>query len=309
MSEPRSLEVVRVLGPATVQDGGRPGHHHEGVPAGGALVPELLARANRAAGNAWDAAAIEFMGPIAVRALAPRLEPAEGEAPPRRRLPERLQAGVEISVNGACVRLAPGEVLEVPAPAARAGYLAVRGGLDVPLVLGGRGTLLVAGLGGHEGRLLRAGDLLPVGGAVTGRARLPDLAPRPALRVIPGPDLDRAGPGALPALLAGTFRVSPHSDRVGMRLEGPALPRDGGDEGLSIPMVRGAIQLPASGVPVILGPDHPTTGGYPVIAVVIRADHGRLGSLRPGDAVRFEATLVEEARAAWREHAATWRTR
>jgi biotin-dependent carboxylase-like uncharacterized protein len=256
------------------------------VPAGGALVPELLARANRAAGNEWGAAAIEHSGPIVVQA---------GGVLAEHGLPSRQRSGIEVSVDGACVRLAPGEKLEISAPRARVGYLAVRGGFDVPPVLGGRGTLLVAGFGGHEGRPLRAGDELPVGGAAGARDRVPPLAIGETLRVIPGPD----EPGAWTALLSATFRISARSDRVGTRLEGEKLPREGADSGLSLPAVRGAIQLPSSGLPVILGPDHPTTGGYPVIAVVIRADHGVLGAMRPGDPVRFAAVSLEEARAAW----------
>ena len=106
-------------------------------------------------------------------------------------------------------------------------------------------------------------------------------------------------------LVSGDFTVSPTSDRVGMRLRGPPLPQADTGSGLSGPMVRGAIQVPASGEPIVLGPDHPTLGGYPVLAVVIRADWGALASRRPGEAVRFVAVSVDEAREAWRRAATT----
>jgi allophanate hydrolase subunit 2 len=107
--------------------------------------------------------------------------------------------------------------------------------------------------------------------------------------VLPGPDLHRFEAGALEVLLGGSFAVDPSSDRTGTRLSGRALPRIDGDAGVSAPMVRGAIQVPSSGQPVILGPDHPTTGGYPVVAVVVQASLGAVGALGPGDAVRFIA--------------------
>jgi allophanate hydrolase subunit 2 len=122
-------------------------------------------------------------------------------------------------------------------------------------------------------------------------------------RVIPGPD--RFEPHVLSALLDGHFTVAPASDRVGMRLRGPRPLHTDEAIGVSRPMVRGAIQVPPSGEPIVLGPDHPTTGGYPVIATVIRADWGRLASRRPGATVRFRAVGQDAAREAWRLHVAS----
>ena len=119
--------------------------------------------------------------------------------------------------------------------------------------------------------------------------------PRPApdldaaIRVIPGPDLDRFAPDALDTLLSTELRVDPRSDRVGIRLTGPTIRRVGDDLGASSPMVRGAIQVPSSGDPIVLGPDHPTTGGYPVLAVVAVASLGALGARPVGGIVRFVA--------------------
>jgi allophanate hydrolase subunit 2 len=123
------------------------------------------------------------------------------------------------------------------------------------------------------------------------------------VRVVLGPDLARFGPDVQEVLLGSTFTVSPASDRVGMRLRGPALPQADTGSGLSSPMVRGALQVPSSGEPIVLGPDHPTIGGYPVVAVVIRADWGLLAARRPGMPVKFQAVGVDEARELWRRRA------
>ncbi len=276
------LSVVSVAGPVLVQDAGRPGRMHEGIPPGGALVPELLAAANRALGNAPGEAALEIAGGCRLA--------AEGEA-------------LLLSLDGAPPQpLAPGGAREIGPGPALVRYLAVRGGLDVPEALGGRGTLLVAALGGFEGRALRRGDRIAVAGRTMGEPRAQgvalDLEPEAAIRVVPGPDLERFEADALERLLSADFRVSPIGDRVGTRLEGPPLVLRGPERGASLPMVRGAIQGTTGGAAIVLGPDHPTTGGYPVLATVIRADQGRLAARRPGSRVRFCGVSVEEARAA-----------
>ncbi|MCY1083083.1 biotin-dependent carboxyltransferase family protein [Archangium lansingense] len=278
------LEVLEAAGPAMVQDGGRAGLMHHGVPPGGALVPEWLAAANRSVGNVWSAAALECYG----------------------RLELRLHGrDAWVSVDGRASRVEAGGQFSVPAPEAGVvRYVAVEGAFDVPEVLGGRGTLPVARLGGVEGRVLKRGDVLPLGAGGGSREELSVALPLDAeVRVVLGPDLGRFGADAVEVLLESAFSVSPTSDRVGMRLRGPALPHADEGSGLSGPMVRGALQVPASGEVIVLGPDHPTTGGYPVLAVVIRADWGSLFARRPGAAVRFRAVSVDEAREFWRQHA------
>lgn len=259
-----AVEVVAVGGPAWVQDAGRPGWRAHGVPPGGALVPEGLEHANRGVGNPDGAAAIELYGPVTVVA---------------RGGPLLLATHDEARV------LADGEAWAVAAPAPwRVRYLAVRGGLDVPRVLGGSGTLPAAGLGGLEGRALRGGDLLPVGlpGPLVPRlsrrdrpCALPADAPLPLL----------LGPGPLPAaalgLLTRAWRVGA-GDRTGTPLEGEPLPTDSaGTEGSRVAW-RGLVQLPHGGTPVVLGPDHPTTGGYPALAELPPRVHGSFAARPPG---------------------------
>jgi biotin-dependent carboxylase-like uncharacterized protein len=263
------IELARVTGLATVQDGGRPGHMHEGVPHGGALVPELLARANAAAQNGPGEAAIEAFGPIALVAKIP------------------VVLGLD---DGEDRALAPGERIDLGPPVgARVRYVAVRGAFDVPRVLGSRSTLLLAGIGGHEGRALKKGDVLRVGDAVPEDPVLPEGDDAGAIRVVPGPDLAWFAPGALERLFGSSFTISPASDRTGTRLEGPPIPRVGGDEHPSAPMIRGAIEVTVEGRAIVLGPDHPTTGGYPVIACVIARDFGRIMRIPVGGLVRFTA--------------------
>ena len=288
----RALEIVATPGPAWVQDAGRPGRAHEGVPPGGALVPAWLAAANRAVGNPPGAAAVECFGPIVVAARG-----------------DDLVVGWE----GAAAVL-PRDHVRTLAPTGAVAYLAVGGGLDVPIVLGGRGLLVAAGLGGGFGRPLMAGDRLRVGGVATeaGGALLGVVAteaggallgvggavpfdPDAPLRVVPGPDLDTFAPGALERFVVTEWLLGA-GDRVGVRLLGPSIPRLGGDRAPSAPMVRGAVQVPAGGGPVVLGPDHPTTGGYPVLAVVARADHGALAARARGARVRFVPVTPAEAR-------------
>ena len=279
------IRILALSGLATVQDAGRPGRMHQGIPPGGALVPELLALANAAARNDPREAAVEVFGAITLEATAPVFVAADGEA-------------------GRWLH--PGEPWSMATAGARVRYLAVRGGIEVPTVLGGRGTLVSAGFGGHEGRPLRRGDVLRSGEAAAdlpgseaqdslraqeplgaGRVHPRLLDPGAAIRVVPGPDLERFAADALAVLLASPFRVASQSDRVGARLLGAALPRADDDAALSGPMVRGAIQVPLAGDPIVLGPDHPTTGGYPVLATVIRADVGALMARAPGATVRF----------------------
>jgi len=269
----RGLRVVAAPAGATIQDAGRPGQLGRGIPPSGPLDPVAHARANLAVGNPPGAAAVEV--PLGSMVLV-----AEGE--------------LVVSIDGEPARgVADGSKIEVAAAASAVRYLAVQGGIDVPIVLGARATLLVARFGGLEGRTLKRGDRFPAGDPQRASAQpaLEAIEREPegvtSLEIDAGPHLDRFPPGALDALLRGAFRVSRLGDRVGVRLEGARVPRDGADVAGPVPMRRGAVQVSTDGTPIVLGPDHPVTGGYPVIAVVRRASQRALARLRPERALRF----------------------
>jgi biotin-dependent carboxylase-like uncharacterized protein len=168
-------------------------------------------------------------------------------------------------------------------------YVAVRGGVDVPPVLGSRSSDRLSGLGPEP---LAAGDALAVGD-LAGEEPVVDVAPvrppsdRPVLRVLPGPRRDWLVAGAWTRLTSDAWTVSTDSDRVGLRLTGPQLARARDDELPSEGLVPGALQVPPDGAPVLFLADHPVTGGYPVLAVVVTADLPAAAQLRPGDEVRF----------------------
>jgi biotin-dependent carboxylase-like uncharacterized protein len=272
-----TIEVLRPGPLCTVQDLGRPGYAHLGVPHSGAADADSLRLANRLVGNPEDAAALELtFGGAALR----------------------FHAAAWIALTGAPVRVRPGAMnapCHVPAgatvelgtpPAGVRTYVAVRGGVDVPPVLGSRSTDLLSGLGPPP---LTAGDRLAIGHA--SEPITVDVAPgyepeeEPVLRIIAGPRDDWFE--SLEPLVEAPYEVSSHSNRVGVRLEGPPLTRRREGELPSEGMVTGALQVPPSGRPIIFLTDHPTTGGYPVAAVLMTADLSCAGQLRPGQRVRF----------------------
>jgi len=274
---------------ATVQDLGRPGHRHEGVPPSGAMDAAALARLNAAVGNVPGAAGLEWaLGDGSLRLEQPMtvaLGPVGGELdgvsmPPWSVVP---------CPRGATLRL-------LPPAACRFGYLAVGGGVEVPMVLGSRSTYLPGHFGGLEGRRLRNGDHLPVGGhagpAQQLRGPLEDRGP---IRLVRGPQAELFPPEAWAALLKGQYRVGVASDRMGYRLEGPTLGHRGPASLPSEPACPGAIQVPDGGAPIVLMPDGPTVGGYPKIAVVIAADLRRVAQAQPGAVLQFRVVSLEEA--------------
>ncbi len=265
-----ALAVVSVLGYASLQDRGRPGRRHLGIPPGGALSLELLARANAAAENPPDALAIEHAARLRLRA-------------------ERdLVLGDE---RGQTFALAAGDVVSFDPPSAtRVGVIAVRGGVDAPLVFGGRGTMVGLPGDARASRLLAAGDVLELGDAPRAASRPPPPLDLDApIAVVLGPDLAELGEASAAALLATTFTASRRADRVGVRLEGRPLPVTHRAEAPSRPMGVGAIQVPPDGAPIVLGPDGPTTGGYPVVAVIASFDRGRFFAYPPDKPVTFRA--------------------
>jgi len=275
-----SLVVVRVLGLVTVQDGGRPGHMHEGLSPGGALVRSALVAANRAAGNPDFAPAIEVLGRLIVRAEAP----------------------IEVATDRTPLRVLDGELVIESEPQ-RATYLAIRGGVAAPLVLGSASAQLSAEIGG----LLVAGAQIDRGhaahharapGSPTATAASSGLAPARggAIRVLPGPDAQAFAADAVAALVSAPYRIAPASDRVGTRLVGPYIARSFAPD-RSRPTVRGAIEVPRDGQPIVLGPEHPTTGGYPIVGTICSADLDRFFAIRIGGDVAFEVGHAATSRA------------
>lgn len=276
-------------GPLTsVQDPtGRSGWRRFGVPVGGAADPWSARLANLVVGNHDGAALLEVtLGGATLSTDASTVVAVSG--------------GVTAAIDGLPLPLAEARAARAGATIAvgfgdgARGYLAVGGGFEVPRVLGGFGTDLRAGFGGHEGRALRSGDRLATGPVRTGRpARWTGRRAGGPIRVMPGPH-----PDLLAGLLDGDWTVGAEADRSGVRLDGPRL--DGG-ETASMGLPLGAIQVPPDGRPIVMLVDRPVTGGYLVPACVIGADIGRVAQLRTGDALRFAIASADEARAAWRE--------
>ncbi|MCR6484151.1 biotin-dependent carboxyltransferase family protein [Amycolatopsis sp. OK19-0408] len=273
------LEIVRPGFSTTVQDHGRPGYAALGVSRSGAADRGSFELANRLVGNPAGAAALEVtLGGLVLRASSVTTVAVTGASCP-------------VSPGGmnAPVTLWPGDELVLgTATSGLRCYVAVRGGIDVPPVLGSRATDTLGQLGPPP---LAAGMLVPVG--TPGAFPVVDLAPRaalpeaPVLRVTPGPRRDWFA--APDELLSTVYTVSPDSNRVGIRLTGPALERVRHDELPSEACVPGSVQVPPSGRPILFHADAPTTGGYPVLAVVEEADLDLAAQLRPGQTVRFAA--------------------
>lgn len=278
--------LVQRPGPlTTVQDLGRPGWAHLGVSPSGAADRASLRSANRCVGNPDGAAALEVtLGGMVVRAEGDLVVAVTGMA-------DDVTVDGRAVAAGAAAEVADGQRLSIGAgrDGVRA-YLAVRGGLAVEPVLGSRATDTLAGIGPPR---VRAGDVLPVGeppvllDPAEPDRRPASLAGEVALRVLPGPRVDWFRPEAWQALVSEPFRVTPDGNRVALRLDGPALPRSREDELPSEGLVRGAVQVPPGGRPVLFLADHPVTGGYPVLAVVVDDDTDLAGQARPGRTVRF----------------------
>ncbi|MEV7547877.1 biotin-dependent carboxyltransferase family protein, partial [Streptomyces sp. NPDC089915] len=262
------MVVVRAGALSSVQDLGRPGYAHLGVPRSGALDTASHALANRLVGNPAGAATLETtLDGVRLRALAPVTVAVTG-APCAVRVSGRPAAW------GAPVWLAAGAELDVGrAETGLRSYVAVRGGFAAPAVLGSRSTDLLSGLGPP---VLADGTVLDVGtpgpDPVAGADALRAAGPPVAELVLPlrlGPRADWFTGGSVAALLSAGYRVSPASNRIGLRTEGgPALARARGGELPSEGMVLGAVQVPPDGMPVVFLADHPVTGGYPVVGVV-----------------------------------------
>lgn len=310
------MPALRVVAPGlmtTLQDLGRPGYQRLGIPVSGALDVVSLRAANLVAGNPPGAGALEiaYQGPtLLVEADSVRVAFAGGSARIDILSDERTSSGQRFP-SLQSFRLRKGQVVRVGALAGNAvGYLAVEGGFDIALVLGSQSTFARAGLGGIEGRALRAGDLLPLKQAQAEdreERMLPslDLTLPKRFRVVLGPQADYFSEQGKQTLLESVYTVSPASDRMGMRLQGPTLEHAKGYNIVSDGIAPGSIQVPGNGLPIVLLADRQTTGGYPKIATIISADVPALGRLAPGTAVAFEAVGIDVAEAAHRQLASS----
>lgn len=283
------VEVVEPGARTTIQDLGRPGWAHLGVPASGAADRRSFTLANRLVGNAEGAPGLEttLTGPTLRFGAATTIALAG--------------APVDATVDGRTIGMhAPipvraGQLLTVgTATAGLRTYIAIRGGLTGEAVLGSVSSDQLTGLGTAP---LQAGDTLTLGNEALA-APVVDIAPvaPPAdpvvLPVRLGPREDWFAPDAVTAFLAATFNVTPQVDRIGVRLTGPPLPWRADDLMRSEGLALGAVQVPPSGEAIVMLADHPTTGGYPVIAVVDEAALGQAAQLRPGARVRFRVPFA-----------------
>lgn len=293
-------------GPQTsVQDAGRLGFQAYGVPVCGALDGPALRLANALVGNAANAAALEL------RLAGPVFEVTGG---PARLALTGADAVIEVEQDGQTQRFGPWRAIDIPERArVRIGplrgsggaILGFAGGIDVPVVLGSRATDLKGRFGGHQGRALAAGDVVglgpsPLHGPCLELQSPPSLAFGGTLRVVLGPQAEAFTEEAIATFLGTAYRVSREADRMGLRLEGVPLGFRHGADIVSDGIVTGSIQVPGSGLPILLLADHQTIGGYAKIATVISADLAAAGRLLPGAGIRFAAVSVAQAEEARR---------
>ncbi|GAB3858397.1 5-oxoprolinase/urea amidolyase family protein [Nocardioides maradonensis] len=277
------LVVRAVGGPVLVQDAGRPGHAAIGVGASGAADRASYELGNRLVGNRAGAAALEVvLGGLDLEVTGTTWFVVTGAPTP-------IEVDGRQEPPGVVLVARPGQRVRLGTPTTGLrSYLAVRGGIDEAAVLGSASRDTLADIGRAP---LSAGDRLRTGHAVDGDIRTeglpaPGYADHPVLQVVRGPRVDWISD---PEVLTATrWTVGAASDRVGLRLSGSRLhltdpTRQVPSEGAT----RGAIQVPPSGEPIVFGPDHPVTGGYPVIGVVTGKDTDRLAQLRPGETVGF----------------------
>jgi biotin-dependent carboxylase-like uncharacterized protein len=288
----------------SIQDAGRFGWQRYGVSSSGAMDRLALAFANALVGNAPGAGALEFMlmgGSFAIEGGTARLAVAG--------------APCAVAVDGQPARamtsltLRPGQTLSVgPAQAGVYAYMAIAGGFALPLELGSLSLQPRAGIGGIEGRALRAGDHLPL--ALADAPRSPELAldtiPIDAdapIRVVLGPQDDYFSKEGIETFLSSAYTVSREADRMGYRLAGPRIAHARGFNIVSDGIVTGSVQVPGAGEPIVMMADRQTTGGYPKLATVISPDLRLVSQRRSGEAIRFAAIGIEEAQAVARERA------
>ncbi|HTV38312.1 MAG TPA: biotin-dependent carboxyltransferase family protein [Xanthobacteraceae bacterium] len=298
--------ALRILQPGlltTVQDLGRVGYQHLGVPTSGALDPVSLRAANILVGNDPTEGALEiaYVGPtFVIEADGVNLACAGAHASIEV-LPDETAASGLRYASMQSFRAQRGQVVRVgPTSEASVVYLAVEGGFDIEPVLGSVSTYIRGHIGGWQGRALAAGDALPL------RRNIPserdelrldglDLARPSRFRVVLGPQNASFSERSIKAFLDGEYTIGPATDRMAMHLDGPKLEHIAGHDIISDGIALGSIQVPGHGRPIVLMADRQTTGGYPKVATVISADLPALGRSRIGDKISFQETSIEEA--------------
>ncbi len=301
------MPFVRIVKPGlqtTIQDEGRWGLQSHGVPVAGPMDPCSYRVANALVRNDRHHAALEiaFIGPE-IEFEDDRLVAVAGA--------EFVMSldGVDVPPNAAFVAGAGSRLRFGTRVRGSRAYLAIAGGVAVTPVMGSRATHLASRLGGLEGRALTAGDRLPLGEPKKGSGRFfaatprkiyptPFGGPHAHVRLLPGPQREYLSRDALDLLQSAPYSIGRESDRMGFRLEGPLLRHVRGADIISDATPLGALQVPASGHPVLLMADRQTTGGYPKVAIVITADIGIAGQLGPGDTISFSICTPRDAFAA-----------
>ncbi len=311
--------VVKVLKPGlstTVQDLGRPGYYHIGIPISGGMDRYALAAANLLVGNNEGAAVLEavFMGPELEFSVDATVAVTGAELPPK--------LDGEVRETWTSFKVKKGQVLSFDylKKGARA-YIAISGGINVPVVLGSRSTYTLGALGGYQGRKLAEGDKLPIGkgkGAKEGRSvaeKLRGLTSTPAeLRMLPGLYWHRITAEAGKHFLEDTWKVAPEADRIGYRFKGGRpldfVPREppfgaGSDPSNIVDACYpyGSIQVPSGTEPIVLHRDAVSGGGYFMVGAVISADMDLIGQLQPHTQTRFVAVTMAQALKARKDRA------
>ena len=294
------LRIIRAGIHTSVQDGGRNGLRQSGISRCGALDVPALRIANLLVGNDLNDAALEItLGQFEVEFTRAGWFALTGAGCNAMLDDHAVWTGWRLPVK-AGQRL----TLSLPRRGMRS-YLAVAGGLDVPLVMGSYSTDLKAGIGGLEGRLLRAGDELNVRPSARQfrEARgVKQMLFGNRLRTLPGPEYHEFSPQAQAMLWRTPWHLSPESNRMGYRLQGQLLERTTAREMLSHGLLPGVIQVPHGGQPIVLMNDAQTTGGYPRIAFVIEADLWHLAQIRPGEPIHFVQCTHDQALQARVDH-------
>lgn len=284
-----SFKVIVPGALTTVQDLGRYGHQQSGMPCSGVMDQQSFFTANELLGNSPDAAVLEhtlfgggyqFISDTVIALTGADMAPTVNGSPCPMYRPVLIPAGSIL-------------MLGLAKHGCRT-YLAVSGGIDVPSVLGSRSTNLKCRIGGFEGRALQAGDILQTGPGVLSYEEISGrTAPQPVfssditVHVIEGPQADYFTEHGLQTFYTETYTVSDQSDRMGCRMEGPAVESIRGTDIISDGIVFGSVQVTSAGQPIILMADRQTTGGYAKIATVCSADLPLLAQCRPGDKVHF----------------------